>query len=189
MARVMRTYYESWKFRHPTTGDFIAVAEEVSGRDLGWFFDQFLKTAGSLDYAVSSIRSREEEEPSGFYGGELLAPKPKKSGRDKDQEKVYRNEVVVQRKGEFVFPQEILVTFENGEEIREEWDGRDKWKKFVYRRPVKLKSACLDPENKILLDVNFFNNSKVIKPDPASPLKYALGLALKFQEFLTCLSF
>lgn len=189
MARVMRTYYERWKFRHPTTGDFIAVAEDVSGRDLGWFFDQFLKRAGSVDYAVSSVRSREEAEPLGFYGGELLAPKPGKSGEEKEGEKIYRNEVVVQRKGEFVFPQEILVTFENGEEIREEWDGRDKWRRFVYRRPVKLKSARLDPENKILLDVNFFNNSKVMKPDPASPLKYALGLALKFQEFLTCLSF
>ncbi|HUU37653.1 MAG TPA: M1 family metallopeptidase [Candidatus Desulfaltia sp.] len=189
MARIMRTYYERWKFRHPTTGDFIAVAEEVSGRDLGWFFDQFLKTAGSLDYAVSGIRSREEEEPAGFYGEEFLAPKPDKSGRDKDQDKVYRNEVVVQRKGELFFPQEILVTFEDGEEIREIWDGRDRWRRFIYRRPVKLKSARLDPENKILLDVNFFNNSKVLKPDRASPLKYALGLALKFQEFLTWLSF
>jgi hypothetical protein len=189
MAGIMRTYYERWKFRHPTTDDFVAVAEEVSGRDLGWFFDQFFRTAGALDYAVSSIRSREEDEPLGFYGGELLAPKSGKKGRDKDQEKVYRNEVVVQRKGELFFPQEILVTFEDGEEIRETWDGRDRWKKFIYKRPVKLKSAGLDPENKILIDVNFFNNSKVMKPDRASPLKYALGLALKFQEFITCLSF
>jgi len=189
MAGIMRTYYERWKFRHPTTDDFIAVAEEVSRQDLGWFFNQFFRTTGSLDYAVSSIRSREVDEPLGFFAGELLAPKPEKGGRDKDQEKVYRNEVVVQRKGEFFFPQEILVTFEDGEEIRETWDGRDRWKRFVYQRPVKLKSALLDPENKILIDVNFFNNSKVMKPDRTSPLKYALGLALKFQEFLTCLSF
>ncbi len=189
MARIMRTYYESWKFRHPTTDDFIAVAEEVSGLDLDWFFDQFLKTAGSLDYAVSSIRSREEEKALGYYRGELLSPEPGKTGRDEGEEKVYRSEVVVQRKGELFFPQEILVTFEDGEEVRESWDGRDRWKRFIYRRPVKLKSARLDPENKILLDVNFFNNSKVMKPDRVSPLKYALGLALKFQEFLTGLSF
>ncbi|MBN2408687.1 MAG: hypothetical protein JXE07_03030, partial [Candidatus Aminicenantes bacterium] len=189
MARVMRTYYEKWKFRHPRTDDFIAVAEEVSAQDLGWFFDQFLKTAGTLDYAVSSVRSREVAEPAGFFGGEFVAPKRESKGRDKDGEKVFRNEVVVQRKGKLLFPQEILVVFEDGEEIREKWDGRDKWKKFIYERPVKLKSASLDPENKILLDVNSFNNSKVMKPDRASPLKYALGLALKFQEFLTCLSF
>ena len=189
MAGIMRTYYDRWKFRHPRTDDFIAVAEEVSGRDLGWFFDQFFKTAGSLDYAVARIRSREVPEPAGFFKGELLSPKPTKSGQEGDREKVYRNEVVVQRKGELYFPQEILVTFEGGEEVRETWDGRDKWKRFVYPRPVKIASARLDPENKILLDVNFFNNSKVMKPDRASPLKYSLGLALKFQEFLTCLSF
>jgi hypothetical protein len=189
MAEIMRTYYEHWKFRHPTTDDFIAVAEEVSGRDLGWFFDQFLKTAGSLDYAVSSIRSREEKEPVGFFGGELLRAKSKKGERDKDQEKVYRSEVVVFRKGELFFPQEILVVFEDGQEVLEKWDGRDRWKRFVYHRPSKLKSARIDPEYKILLDVDFFNNSKVMKPNSASPLKYALGLALKFQELLTCLSF
>lgn len=189
MARIMRTYYERWKFRHPTTGDFIAVAEEVSGQDLRWFFDQFLKTAASLDYAVSSVRSQEMEEPVGYYGEELLMPKSGKNSRDKDREKVYRNAVVVQRKGELFFPQEILVTFENGEEVRERWDGRERWKKFIYERPVKLRSARLDPENKILLDVNLFNNSKVLKPDRATSLKCALGLALRFQEFLTCLSF
>ena len=189
MARVMRTYYEKWKFRHPRTDDFIAVAEEVSGQDLGWFFDQFLKTAGTLDYAVSSVRFREVDEPAGFFGGEFVAPKRETQGRDKDEEKVFRNEVVVQRKGKLFFPQEILAVFEDGEEIREKWDGRDRWRKFIYERPVKIQSASLDPENRILLDVNFFNNSKVMKPDRASPLKYALGLALKFQEFLTCLSF
>jgi Peptidase family M1 domain len=189
MARIMRTYYERWKFRHPTTADFIAVAEEVSGRDLGWFFDQFLKTAGSLDYAISSVRSPEVMEPEGYFEGKLRPPQSGKKGRNKDQKKIYRNEVVVQRKGDFIFPQEILVTFAGGEEVREAWDGRDRWKRFVYERPVKIKSARLDPEMKILLDVNLFNNSKVLKPDRASPLKYALGLALKFQEFLTCLSF
>jgi hypothetical protein len=189
MAKVMRTYYERWKFRHPTTDDFIAVAEEVSGRDLGWFFDQFFKTAGSLDYAISSIHSREVEEPLGYFGGELLKSEAGKNDRGKEPEKVYRNVVTVQRKGDLFFPQEILVTFDDGEEVRETWDGRDRWKKFVYERPVKIKSARLDPENKILLDVNFFNNSMVMKPDRASPLKYALGLALKFQEFLSCLSF
>ncbi len=189
MARIMRIYYEKWKFRHPVTDDFIVVAEEVSGRDLDWFFDQFLKTAGSLDYAVSSIRYREEAEPLGFYGGELLKPESGKDVRNKEARKIYRNEVVVQRKGELFFPQEILVTFEDGEEVRETWDGRDRWKRYIYKRPIKIKSALLDPENKILLDVNFFNNSKVMKPDRVSPLKYALVLALKFQEFLTCLSF
>ena len=33
MARVMRTYHERWRFRHPGSRDFYAVASEVAGRD------------------------------------------------------------------------------------------------------------------------------------------------------------
>ena len=32
MARVMRTYHERWRFGHPSSDDFYAVASEVSGR-------------------------------------------------------------------------------------------------------------------------------------------------------------
>ncbi len=189
MDEIMKTYYARWRFRHPVTDDFIAVAEEVSGQDLGWFFDQFLKTAGSLDYAVASIRSREIMEPAGFYKGEFIPSERDEDRQEKGADKTYRSEVVVHRKAELHFPQEILVVFEDGEEIRERWDGRDRWKRFVYHRPAELKAAHIDPEYKILLDIDFFNNSRVMKPNKASPLKYALGLVLKFQELLTCVGF
>ena len=34
MARVMRAFQERWRFRHPSSADFFAVASEVAGRDL-----------------------------------------------------------------------------------------------------------------------------------------------------------
>lgn len=185
MARVMKAYYELWKFRHPKTDDFVAVAEEVSGQDLGWFFDQFLHSPDKLDYAIGRLRSREIKEPEGIFQGELRSESNDKS---KDREKSYLNEVVVVRKGELVFPQEILIVFEDGKEVREMWDGRDRWTRFTYTRPVKLKSAQLDPENKILLDINHMNNSMTRKPDKIIPLKYALNLMLKFQKVLTVIS-
>ncbi len=189
MDAIMKTYYTRWKFRHPTTDDFMAVAEEVSGQDLDWFFDQFLKTAGSLDYAVASIRSREVREPAGFYKGDFIPSEQKEDEQGEEAEKIYRSEVVVHRKAELHFPQEILVVFDDGEEIRERWDGRERWKRFVYHRPVELKAAHIDPDYKIPLDINFFNNSRVAKPNKASRLKYVLGLVIKFQELLTCVGF
>ena len=53
---VMQTYYERFRFHHPHTEDFIRVAEEVSGRDLHWFFNQWLTLTGTCDYAVGSVR-------------------------------------------------------------------------------------------------------------------------------------
>jgi hypothetical protein len=185
MGDVMRTFYDRWKFLHPKTDDFIAVAEEVSGQDLGWFFDQFLRSPDKLDYAIGSLRSREVSEPEGIFQGQLKTPSKDK---EQDREKIYKNEVVVVRKGELVFPQEILIVFENGEKIREEWDGKDRWTRFTYYKPVELKSAQLDPEYKLLLDVNHINNSLTRKPDKISPLKCALDMMLKFQKLLTVIS-
>ncbi|MCY3965574.1 MAG: M1 family metallopeptidase [Acidobacteria bacterium] len=42
----MRTYYERFRDRNASTADFAAVMEEVSGRKLDWFFDQWLRRPG-----------------------------------------------------------------------------------------------------------------------------------------------
>ncbi len=185
MARVMKAFYERWKFAHPKTDDFVAVAEKVSGQDLAWFFDQFLHSPDKLDYAVGSLRSREIKEPEGLFQGQLKSPSDNK---EEGREKTYKNEVVVVRKGELIFPQEILIVFENGEEVRERWDGKDRWTRFTYYKPVDLKSAQLDPEKKLLLDINHLNNSLTRKPNKLMPLKCALDMMLKFQKLLTVIS-
>ena len=185
MAKVMRTYFDRWKFKHPKSEDFFAVAEEVSGQNLDWFFDQFFKTPGQLDYAVSRIRSNEINAPHGIFKGELLEPEETK---DELEEKMYKNEVVIRRYGDLYFPQEIKIVFDNGEEIRETWDGRDRWKRYEYIKPFRLKMAQIDPDFKIYLDINRMNNSRLLKPNKIPILKHALGITLIFQKLLTILS-
>ncbi|HZX11546.1 MAG TPA: hypothetical protein VFG01_11430, partial [Acidobacteriota bacterium] len=184
MSRVMKTYFERWRFRHPQTQDFIDVTEEVSGMNLDWFFDQFLKTPGALDYAVSQVRSQKINEPKGIFDEGKLLPKEGEEEQEAE-EKQYKNTVTVVRKGEWIFPQDILITFEDGEEIRESWNGQDRWKRFIYYKPVKLKSASVDPENKVVLDINYLNNSRLREPEKASVTKYSLSLMLFFQKILS----
>lgn len=186
MAEVMKTYFERWKFKHPKSDDFFAVAEEVSGQDLGWFFDQFFKTPGQLDYSVSRIRSDEIKDPQGIFNGELVEPDKTKGS---SKEKNYKNVVVIRRKGDLFFPQEISIVFENGEEIRETWDGKTRWKRFEYFKPHKLKMAQIDPEFKVPLDINQMNNSRLLKPNKNPLLRHALGITLTFQKLLTLVSF
>jgi hypothetical protein len=186
MAEVMKTYFERWKFKHPKSEDFFAVTEEVSGQDLDWFFGQFFKTPGQLDYSVDRIRSIEIKDPHGIFKGELVEPDKTK---DSPEEKNYKNEVVILRKGDLFFPQEILIVFENGEEIRETWEGRDRWKRFEYIKPNKLKMVKIDPEYKIPLDINQMNNSRLLKPNKTPILKLALEITLFFQKLLTLLPF
>ncbi|MBM3293337.1 MAG: M1 family metallopeptidase [Candidatus Aminicenantes bacterium] len=181
MAKVMRTYFEKWKFRHPRSEDFIRVAEEVSGRELDWFFDQVLRSPDKLDYAVSSVSSEKEAVPTGRFGAGAVTAGP--GGEEAGQ--IIRSEVVVWRAGEWVFPQEIEVVFEDGSKVREAWDGRERWRKFVYRRPSRLVSAAVDPEGKCVLDVNWANNSKRLDPPKAPLRKHTLGLVGWVQHLLS----
>lgn len=77
---------------------------------------------------------------------------------------MYESGINLRRLGAFKFPVEVLATFANGEKVRETWDGQELWKKLRYTKPTKLVSATVDPEQKILLDVNFTNNSKAVEP-------------------------
>jgi hypothetical protein len=55
MLGVMSTFYQRYRFAHPTTEDFRAAAAEVSGQDLDWFFDGLVYGDGALDYAVTAV--------------------------------------------------------------------------------------------------------------------------------------
>jgi hypothetical protein len=159
MQRVMSTYFERWRFRHPKPQDFFAVVNEVSGRDMTWFFDQVYRGSNTFDYAVDALRSGPIS-VSGFVDGrgkqEFVAGKTD-AGR-------YRTVVVVRRLGEAVFPVDVQVTFASGEKVRERWDGVDRWRMFTYERPSRAVSAEVDPDRVLLLDVNFTNNGKVAAP-------------------------
>ena len=187
MRKIMRTYFERWKFRHPQTRDFIDVANDVSGQDLNWFFDQALFTNAVLDYSVRSVFTREVKEDKGYdftlsvleedttkvetetdtsvLKDSLNETKDTDSSDSikKEKPKIYYSGVNIRRLGDFQFPVDIEVIFANGDTIRERWDGKDLWKKFRYTKPTKLISATVDPDNKIPVDINFTNNSRTIK--------------------------
>jgi hypothetical protein len=60
----MKTYYNQWKFKHPTPHDFKRIMEKKSGMELEWFFNYFLYAEQSeLDYALGEFSySRESGE-------------------------------------------------------------------------------------------------------------------------------
>ena len=85
------------------------------------------------------------------------------------------------RKGDFVFPADVLIKFENGETVREHWNGRDRWVRYTYDKKAKLVSAEIDHENAVRLDKNFFNNSYAEKEDDRAARKLARYWAVAVQ--------
>ncbi|WP_375771565.1 M1 family metallopeptidase [Archangium gephyra] len=136
MARILRTYVERWKFRHPRGEDFFAVANEVSGQDLGWFFDTFFRGTGTLDYAVDSLSCEKPAGKKGFFDdgqGGLLRVEREPRGPAKD-EAVNRCEVQVSRRGDIRLPVDVKVTFEDGSSRVERWDGQERWRHLYVER-------------------------------------------------------
>ena len=80
LQRIMSTFYERWQFRHPGPQDFFDAANEVSGTDLTWFFDEVYRGSNGFDYEVASVAS-EGVEVKGFVeqggpGGNLAYSAP-----------------------------------------------------------------------------------------------------------------
>jgi hypothetical protein len=173
LRRALRTWFERYRFQHPTGYDFVRTVEEVSGRDLKWFFDQAVYGTQVLDYEVLSVQS----DPVNWF--EKTPPKDK----DKKDGTLYRSNVLVHRKGDFIFPVEIEVRFDDGEKIREHWDGRDRWVRFTYQKKAKLVSAEVDPDHKVPLDRDYFNNSRRVEPGTGAKRKLA-GYWMVITQFL-----
>jgi hypothetical protein len=169
MARVMRTYHERWRFAHPSSDDFYAVASEVSGQDLLPFFKQTIESNAVLDYEVSSIAAVQLDRAN--TGAQHAAVE-------------YESTVVIRRLGGVTVPVEIAVTFAGQPPERVTWDGRDEWKKLTFRRPFRIESAQVDPDRRLLLDVNWLNNAKRLTPDHRAAAKWTARWVFWLQNVL-----
>jgi aminopeptidase N len=170
LQRALRTYFMRYRFTHPTQEDFLKTVEEVSGQNLRWYYDQAVYGTAILDYDIAKASS---DRVDWFE----KKPPPEKKG-----ETLYRTQVVVHRKGDFIFPVDVLMKFDNGENVREHWDGRDRWTRYTYDKKAKLISAEIDPGTAVRLDKNYFNNSYVVQSDERAShnLAHYWGLFAQF---------
>jgi hypothetical protein len=165
---IFREYYRKWAFKHPAGKDFINVVNEVVkknhgdkfGPDMNWFFDQVLYGTGICDYSVAGFRNNRFEKPNGdFEDADTTLP------GYSHPDSLYKSVANIERLGDIMLPVDVLVHFSNGEEVLETWDGKSKLKEFSYVGTRKIEWVKVDPEFKLLMDVNFINNSKTEEPD------------------------
>ena len=57
----MQHYFNQWKFAHPYIEDFRNSFIQHTKVDLNWFFDQWIETSKTIDYAVKSVKSGERD--------------------------------------------------------------------------------------------------------------------------------
>ena len=160
MTRIMRTYARRFRFAHPTTEDFIATVNEVTGKDYRWFFEQTWFSSDLCDYAVS-VRNEKARTLEGYGEGPDGVPLlslPRTDAREDEDKVSWESEVTVRRLGGVKMPVDILVTFTDGRTVTETWDGQYRWMRFRYRGAAKVERADVDPERKLAIDVDPANN-------------------------------
>lgn len=52
VLRSMKKYYREWQFKHPEPRDLEKILERESGMELGWYFNYFINTSKTMDYAI-----------------------------------------------------------------------------------------------------------------------------------------
>jgi hypothetical protein len=85
-----REYTRRWAFKHPQPADFFRTMEDVSGRDLDWFWRGWFYTTDALDQAVDSVAQR-----------------PGQDGKN-------QVEVFLRNAGQMVMPVEVQLTYDDG---------------------------------------------------------------------------
>ena len=204
MMRIMRTYHMRWRFRHPTTDDFIAAVNEVAGRDLTWFFDELLFSTHLFDYGVGRLTSVEipkhklgvfdvagRKDETTRKEVRELKKKDKPAKGEKDV-KPYLTTLTLRRFGEAKVrgdtPVLFEVVFEDGSKEQGTWDGQARWARFTFEKTAKAVSATVDPATVWLIDADLANNGRLVKPARRGMLRLTAKLFFLLQNSLQSLA-
>jgi hypothetical protein len=151
MQRTMKTYFQQWKFRHPSTQDFQAVLEKVTQKSWKTFFDSFVYGGLMIDYTVDNIHIRktiDHGQPS------------------------YVSEVLIRKRGGSFPNVPIHFHFSDGTTLDKVWnsESNDALYKLTHTSPVDW--VRIDPEHKMLMENKHINNFMKTTIDPTTTIRW-----------------
>ncbi len=207
-GKAMKLYFERWKFRHPSTADLReAFVEAGADRAFieGWF-DRQVFANGPVDDRILTVRAEEILPDVGAVAVDGKRAELTEEARNKDVEGAraswkkehgaadparpgpfpWRSTVAARRYGVGV-PQVVVVTFEDGSVERIDWSASESWGRWEFIRPVKVRSAQLDGDRKVFLDLDKLDDGRTREAKHAIPARMALSLGGWFQFLLAFL--
>lgn len=179
MERAMRAYVETWRYRHPRTGDLVATLSRETGRDLGPLFRQTLTGSEVLDFAVTAAETGPRRGAVGTFGHGAQRRRVDEAA----EEAGFESTVVVRRLGGVRLPVTTRLTFADGRSRDLRWDGRERWVRYRVRGP-QLLHAEVDPEEVLVLDADRLNNSRRTAPDRRAARRWGQQLRFLIQNLL-----
>jgi hypothetical protein len=93
--------------------------------------------------------------------------------------------VLVRRRGEVVLPVEVELQFEGAPPQRRQWDGEERWVRYEMTGPHRLVAAIVDPDDRLVLDVNRLNNARRVRPDHGTAAYWGMRWTFWLQTVLS----
>lgn len=124
--KIVHEHFARWKFKHVNEARFKAVCEEVSGMDLGWFFDEWLHGTPTVDYKLGSVSKTSQADGT------------------------YETKVEIKLNDDGIMPVEVEITLPDGSTETKRWDGREQQGVVVFKTSQQPKKVVLDPHNAIM---------------------------------------
>ena len=156
MRSILRTYFQTYKFKHPSSRDFQRIVEKVTGTDWDDYFDAFVYGGQAADVAIDSIRIS----PSG--------------PSDRRQ---YESVVSLSRTGAYTGPVAVMLQFADGTISTHVWEGDSARTEIRVTRPHPVVWAAADPNRTNLLDNRLYNNFMKAELPRTTRNRWNLGAA------------
>jgi hypothetical protein len=200
MERAFQEYYRRWKFRHPSIADLRETLAEVTGQRavIEDAFARQVYAVTPVDDRIGDLSSTEQLPLPGMRVRQVDVDNRIDTARaqwkkahphapDGTGPYPYRTEVTVRRLGAPV-PQTLLVKFADGSSETAQWDGDDRWHRFVWTKPARAVSAELDPQRLHYLDVNKLDDSRTLEPDARASRRWGLEFAAVVEYLLALIA-
>ena len=172
--KAMQHYFDQWKICHPYFEDFRSSIINYTHVDLNWFFDQWLETTKSTDYAIQSLERMGKIQPSSKIDTSSIKLSPYILNSSVNQ---YLYKITFSRKGEMQMPIDFTVFTKDSSykfyipntyfikktdaTILPMWKGwglLNKTHEAVIVVPGKIENIQIDPTYR-LADINQLDNS------------------------------
>ncbi|OME74038.1 EnpEP protein [Paenibacillus sp. FSL A5-0031] len=167
MQKILRTYFQKYKFKHPSTADFQRVVEQVTKTKWNDYFSQYVYGNKMADFSIESIHVR----PVTQDGAEM-----------------YESVVLVKKNGGSNGEIKVLMKFTDGTKITKIWDTQESHMQYKQLHSAPLEWAVVDPNNSNVLDNKLINNYMQAQLPEDKRTRWSLGVVQLIEGLLGSLS-
>ena len=155
------TYFDKYKFAHPTPEDFRQTIIETSGDSLASIYDILIESPITIDYSVSNLSNRHLDSTEAEIS------------------------FILHQEGGVDYPTDYRLYLSNGDSLDYQWFSQFETEEIIHQSPYPAVSILINPDNKWAIDANLLNNSAVVSPDNRPGFRLSAGIMFLVESLLS----